>query len=197
VARRYTLRHADVSGLKIMQSRVWIALFAVLGALLAMPAEAQWKWRDKSGRVQYSDLPPPATVSEQEILQRPTGAQRQAAPVARPAAVAGSAPSAAPSAAASAASGVATLAPKTVEPELEAKRRKVDEEKAAKDKVEEQRMAAARADNCVRAKAQLRTLDDGIRIARTNPNGEREILDDKGRAEERKRTSDIMASDCK
>ena len=182
----------QMPGLKIMQSRLWVALFAVMGALLALPAEAQWKWRDKGGRVQYSDLPPPASVSEQDILQRPNGAQRQAAAAPRPAAAPASAASVA-----SAASGVAMLAPKTVEPELEAKRRKVEAEKAAKDKAEEQRMAAARADNCVRAKAQLRTLDDGIRIARTNANGEREILDDKGRADERKRTADIMASDCK
>jgi hypothetical protein len=182
-------------GLKIMNSRVWMVLLAVTGALLALPAEAQWKWRDKGGRVQYSDLPPPASVGEQDILQRPNGAQRQAtapvAPTAPPlrAAVAASAP-------ASAASGVA-LAPKTTEPELEAKRRKAEDEKAAQAKVEEQRLAAARADNCARAKAQLRTIDDGIRIARTSASGEREILDDKGRAEERKRTTDIMASDCK
>ena len=176
-------------GLKIMKSRVLVVLFATLGALLALPAEAQWKWRDKSGRVQYSDLPPPASVTEQEILQRPNGAQRQTAPVAQPVAVAASA-------AASASSG-ATLAPKTTEPELEAKRRKAEEEKAAPAKAEEQKLAAARADNCVRAKAQLRTIDDGIRIARTNANGEREILDDKARADERKRTSEIMASDCK
>jgi hypothetical protein len=168
-----------------MQNRLLMALVAALGVALAIPAEAQWKWRDKSGRVQYSDLPPPASVGEQEILQRPTGAQRQAAPVARAA-----------DTPASAASGAA-LTPKTVEPELEAKRRKVEEEKAAKDKAEEQRVAAARADNCQRARAQLRTLDDGIRIARTNASGEREILDDKGRADERKRTVDIMASDCK
>ncbi len=171
-----------------MNSRVWMVLLAVTGALLALPSEAQWKWRDKGGRVQYSDLPPPASVGEQDILQRPNGAQRQvaapAAPVARAAA------------AASAASG-ATLAPKTVEPELEAKRRKVEEEKAAQAKAEEQKLAAARADNCGRAKAQLRTIDDGIRIARTNASGEREILDDKARAEERKRTAEIMASDCK
>jgi Domain of unknown function (DUF4124) len=180
----------QMPGLKIMNSRVWMVLLAVTGALLAQPAEAQWKWRDKGGRVQYSDLPPPASVSEQDILQRPGGAQRQvAAPVARPAAAAASAP-------ASAASGAA-LAPKTVEPELEAKRRKVEEEKLAQAKAEEQRMAAARADNCARARAQLRTLDDGIRIARTNAAGEREILDDKARAEERKRTTDIMATDCK
>ena len=172
-----------------MQSRLWMVLLAGLGMALALPADAQWKWKDKSGRVQYSDLPPPASISEQDILLKPNGAQRQVAAAARPAA--------APASAASAASGVAALSPKTVEPELEAKRRKVEEEKAAKEKAEEQRMAAAKADNCSRARAQLRTLDDGIRIARTNPKGEREILDDKGRAEERKRTADIMASDCK
>ena len=179
----------QMPGLKIMNSRVWMVLLALTGAMLALPAEAQWKWRDKGGRVQYSDLPPPASVSEQDILQRPNGAQRQVAtpalPVARPA-----------PAAASAASGVA-LAPKTTEPELEAKRRKAEEEKAAQAKAEEQKLAAARADNCGRARAQLRTIDDGIRIARTNASGEREILDDKARAEERKRTTEIMASDCK
>ncbi|KNZ31442.1 MAG: hypothetical protein AD742_15580 [Methylibium sp. NZG] len=169
-----------------MKSRVWVVLMAVAGALAALPAEAQWKWRDKGGRVQYSDLPPPASVSEQDILQRPGGAQRPATPPAAPAA----------RPAASAASGAA-ISPKTVEPELEAKRRKAEEEKLAQAKVEEQRQAAARADNCARAKAQLRTIDDGIRIARTNASGEREILDDKGRAEERKRTTEIMATDCK
>ncbi len=163
-----------------------MVIAAVLGAVLALPAEAQWKWRDKSGRVQYSDLPPPASVAEQDVLQRPGGAQRKGAVVAPP-----------PAAPASAASGVLTLAPKTVEPELEGKRRKVEEEKAAKGKAEDQRIAAARAENCSRAKGQLRTLDDGIRIARTNAQGEREILDDKGRAEERQRTMDILASDCK
>jgi Domain of unknown function (DUF4124) len=163
-----------------------MVIAAVLGAVLALPAEAQWKWRDKSGRVQYSDLPPPASVAEQDVLQRPGGAQRRGAVVAPP-----------PAAPASAASGVLTLAPKTVEPELEGKRRKVEAEKAAKGKAEDQRIAAARAENCSRAKGQLRTLDDGIRIARTNAQGEREILDDKGRAEERQRTMDILASDCK
>jgi len=169
-----------------MQSRVVFVIVAVWGALLASPAEAQWKWRDKSGRVQYSDLPPPASVAEKDVLQRPGGAQRPVAPAAPVAA-----------APASAASGVAVLTPKTVEPELEAKRRKAEEEKLAKDKAEEQRIAAAKADNCNRARAQLRTIDDGIRIARTNAQGEREVLDDKGRAEERRRTMEIIASDCK
>jgi hypothetical protein len=29
-------------------------LAALLGSLLALPAHAQWKWRDKSGLIQYS-----------------------------------------------------------------------------------------------------------------------------------------------
>ncbi len=169
-----------------MRTRTLMCLVVALGAALAMPAEAQWKWRDKSGRVQYSDLPPPAGVADQDVLQRPGSVQRMVVVSAAP-----------PGAPASAASGALGAAPKTVEPELEAKRRKVEEEKAAKDKAEDQRVAAAKADNCVRARGQLRTLDDGIRIARTNASGEREILDDKGRAEERRRTLEIVASDCR
>ena len=43
----------------------------------------------------------------------------------------------------------------------------------------------------------MRTLDSGVRIARVTANGEREILDDKQRADETKRTRDIIAADCK
>jgi hypothetical protein len=159
-------------------------LVALTGAMLALPAAAQWKWRDKSGHMQYSDLPPPQGTAEQDILQRPNAAQRRQAP--QPAA-----------SAASAASGAAgTLVSKT-EPELEAKRRKAEQDEAAKKKADEDKLAAARADNCSRAKGYLRTLDDGIRLARTNDKGEREILDDKQRAEESKRTRQVVASDCK
>lgn len=166
------------------------ALFA-LG--LSQPAAAQWKWKDKSGRVQYSDLPPPPNVSESEILQRPSGAAaRKPPPFA-----ANSAQAAAAAMAASAASAPEGGQAKGVETELEAKRRKAAEEETAKRRAEEEKLKAARADNCQRAKANLRALDDGMRMARVNEKGEREILDDKGRAEEAKRTRDIIASDCK
>jgi hypothetical protein len=156
-----------------------VVLFALLGAALAMPAAAQWKWRDKGGQIQYSDLPPPAGVAEQDILQRPAAAQRRTA----------AAPAPAPSAAAS--------APKRVEPELEAKLRKLEEELAAKNKAEQDRAAAQRAENCTRAKSYARTLDDGLRIVRTNEKGEREYMDDKQRADEVRRTREVIASDCK
>jgi hypothetical protein len=163
----------------------WTALTcaAILGALLAVPAQAQWKWRDKNGQTQYSDLPPPAGVAESDILQRPNTAQRGA-----PAAVV---------AASGAASGAPALAPKGSDPELEAKRRKAEQEVAAKKKADDEKIAIAKADSCMRAKAQVRTLDSGIRIARTNDKGEREYLDDAARASEAKRMQDIIASDCK
>jgi len=159
-----------------------VVLSALLGATLALPAAAQWKWRDKNGQMQYSDLPPPQGVSEQDILQRPSAAQRRAAFAAAVQASAASAP--------------VPVAAK-VEPELEAKRKKEQQDKAAKAKAEEERVAVAKADNCTRAKGYMRTLDQGVRISRTNDKGEREFLDDAQRAAEVKRTQDVIASDCK
>jgi hypothetical protein len=160
-----------------------VLLAALLGSLLAMPAQAQWKWRDKAGQTQYSDLAPPPGTAEADILQRPTVTQVRAPMAATPAA--------------SAASGADALKPKTVEPELEAKRRKAEQQKADKAKVEDDRRVAAQADNCARARSYLRTLQDGVRITRANDKGEREYLDDKARADETKRTRDIVGSDCK
>ncbi|MDQ6681116.1 MAG: DUF4124 domain-containing protein, partial [Pseudomonadota bacterium] len=88
-------------------------------------------------------------------------------------------------------------APKIVEPELEAKRKKAEAEQAAATKAEEAKVAVAKADNCSRAKAQIRSLDSGIRIARTNEKGEREILDDRQRADKTKRARDVISADCK
>ena len=39
-------------------------------------------------------------------------------------------------------------------------------------------------------------INSGQRMARTLPNGDREMLDDAGRAEELKRTQDGIASNC-
>lgn len=173
-------------------ARLSVALFAALAAaLLALPAEAQWKWKDKTGRVQYSDLPPPAGTPDADILGKP-GAQRRT--IAAPPAVAASAPASA-TAAVAAASGA--LAPRTVDPELEARRKRAEAEHAAKVKAEEDRIAAARADNCVRARSQLATLESGVRLVRSNQKGEREYVDDKQRAEETQRARDAIKSDCK
>jgi hypothetical protein len=157
-----------------------VVLSALLGACLALPAAAQWKWRGKDGQIQYSDLPPPPGTSDTDILQRPNPTQRRAAAAT----------------AASAASGSITASAK-VDPELEAKRRKAEQEETDKIKAENERIMAAKLESCNNAKSYLRTLSDGIRIARTDAKGEREILDDKQRMVESKRTRDVIARDCK
>lgn len=155
----------------------------LLGTLLALPAAAQWKWRDQSGHIQYSDTPPPQGVAEKDILQRP-GSSARTAPLAA-------------SAPASAASGGLVPTPRLVDPELEAKRKKAEQDDADKKKAEDAKIAAARADNCNRARAQMRSFDSGLRIARTNDKGEREFLDDKARAQEAARVREVVNSDCK
>jgi hypothetical protein len=155
----------------------WLAMVLIAG--LCLPASAQWKWRDSTGRTQYSDLPPPLGTPESSILMRPA-----AAPVrASSAAGAASLPSLPPA--------------KTVEPELEKKLREEKEAKAAKAKLEEQKIAAQKADSCTRARNQLLGLDEGFRVARVNSKGEREVLDDKGRADETQRVKAIIKADCK
>jgi hypothetical protein len=164
--------------------RHWSAalISIVLLSSLCLPASAQWKWRDKNGQTQYSDIPPPQGTPESAILQRPAAAKpRNVTPAETEAAA--SAPALPPA--------------KTVEPELEAKLRKAEQEKAAKSKAEDEKIAAQKAENCARARSQMRVLDDGLRVARVNEKGEREVLDDKGRAEEASRTKAVIASDCK
>jgi len=158
-----------------------LALVAVLAAGWSGIAAAQWKWRDKSGQLHISDLPPPPHVPEKDVLSRPSApaTKRPASPP----------PAAAPSAAA---------AQKPAgDPELEARLRRAEQERTAQQKQEEERQAAARAENCSRAKDNLRTIESGTRLVRHNEKGEREVLDDKQRAEEAQRARNVIAQDCR
>ena len=156
----------------------------MLACLLTLPAQAQWKWRDASGRVTVSDRPPPRDVADKDILQRP------AAP--RPAVTTGAA-----SAAASAASATTAAASAPVDKELEARKRAAEQERLAKAKAEDDKIAAQRADNCKRARASLAGLDSGQRMTRYNDKGEREVLDDNARAAESRRAREAILSECK
>ncbi len=166
-----------------------LALCAAVLMLVLSPAQAQWKWRDASGRVQVSDLPPPASVPDRDILQRP-GAPRRVDSAA--------APTPAASGPAKATSGPASARAKTaLELEVDRKRQAEEQEKAAKTKADEERRAAQRADNCQRARSMVATLESGQRVSRMNDKGEREFLDDAQRAAEVQRARSIMNSDCR
>lgn len=165
-------------------------LLALMGLLLALatiaPAHAQWKWRDATGRITVSDRPPPREVADKDILQRPFQAQRRDTPEA-----------AAPAASAASAAPAARPAPPSVDRDLEARKRAAEQEKAAKAKAEENKLAAQRADNCRRARSHLATLESGQRMARINEKGEREIIDDKVRAEEMRTVREVMSTECR
>jgi hypothetical protein len=166
-------------------------LLACLALGLAASAQAQWKWRDKGGQMHVSDLPPPHTVPDKDILQRPRAA-RLAVQAASAASVPASGAAAPGSAAPASAAGDNKLAA-----EVEARRVKAQEEEKARRKAVEEANAGIRADNCQRARRSLVTLESGQRIARTNDKGEREVLDDQARADETQRVRKIVASDCK
>jgi hypothetical protein len=180
-----------------------LPLFAALLLFSAsIDAHAQWAWRDANGRVNASDRPPPSGTPDKDIISRPADPARRAAPLAP----SGNASAALPgTVAATAAGGVAGTpagaasgaAKGPLDRELEARKRATELEQAAKKKAEEDRLATQRADNCRRARGHLAALESGQRMARVNDKGEREVLDDRGRADEARVARDVVASDCR
>ncbi|MCR6476111.1 DUF4124 domain-containing protein [Variovorax sp. ZS18.2.2] len=166
----------------------------LVGCVVALPlsASAQWQWIDKNGKKVFSDQAPPPDVPEKNILRRSgTPPPRPATGIDAPAAEGTDA--AAPKARESA----AAPKPSGVDKELEEKTKKAEAEEKAKRAAEEAKVAKSKADNCARAREGKSTLDSGIRIAKVNAKGEREIMDDTTRADEQKRVQSVIDSDCK
>jgi hypothetical protein len=167
-----------------------ITLAVVVGLLLgafALPAVAQWAWRDETGRTVYSDRPPPANVKSEQILRQP-GTQTF-----------GTANNANPSAADAKGDGkeAAKPGPKTLaEREMEFRKRMQESAEAEKKQSDEQAHNDQRAAECERMRGYLKALEEGQRIARTDAQGNREILDDAQRATEVQRVRDAMSRSC-
>lgn len=157
-------------------------LLSVSLLFAAAPALAQWKWKDARGQIVVSDIPPPRDVPDRDVLQKPDNVSRRPAPVA---------------VAASGASAADVAAKPKVDAELEARRKKAEQEQTDRQKADEEKVAAQRAENCKRARAHMASLDSGLRLSRVNDKGEREILDDKGRAEELARTRQVISAECR
>ena len=139
--------------------------------------------------MQYSDLPPPSGTPEQDILRRPPS------PVA-PKATPSQSPPSAPGAPLAAGPGAASAAP-MVDPALEARRKQLEQQEAAKRKADEALAAQQRARNCERVVAQLRTLESGQRIAQINAQGERVYLDDLSRSQEANLARQQIDANCR
>ena len=189
--QRYTGAMKSTSDLRTFVAAFFCMAFAAV-------ASAQWQWIGKDGRKVFSDQSPPAEIQEKDILKRPGGSVRSSAPVAvntagTPAVSAAGKPASAASAPTAKAS-----APKVTgkDAELEAKKKKAEEEQAEKKKAEEEKVAKTKAENCARAKNGLATLKSGVRMASRNDKGETEVFDDAKRASESKRAQEIIDSSC-
>jgi hypothetical protein len=156
-----------------------LLLLAVALLALSPAAHAQWKWRDKSGQINASDMPPPKEIPEKDILGRPVPETRRPAPAAASAAT----------------PGAPTKGP--LDAVIEARKRAAEQEQSAKAKADADKLAEQRAESCRRARGHMAALETGQRIARVNEKGEREILDDRGRAEELRQAREVVASDCR
>lgn len=163
--------------------------------LMSMAASAQWQWIDKDGRKVFSDRAPPIDVLEKNILKRPGIRGTPAGTTAASATAAASAPAVA---AASAPQGAASAAkPSGIDKELADRKKKAEEAEVARRKAEEERVLKAKIENCARAKQAKVSFSSGVRISQTNEKGEREFMDDATRAAELKRIQSIIDSDCK
>lgn len=163
-----------------------LAAAGLLAAAFALPAAAQWAWKDDTGRTVYSDRPPPANVKAEQILRQPS-AQSMGAPSANPAPQEGKADGKdAPKA------GPKTLA----EREMEFRKRMQDNADAEKKQAEEQARNEQRSAECERLRGYLRALEEGQRIARTDAQGNRELLDDAQRASEVRRVREGLGRSC-
>lgn len=167
-----------------LRSLKTVSLAALLVAF-ALPAAAQWAWRDQNGRLVYSDQAPPASIKPAQIVRQPgVGSSAQTAPAAAPAP-------------AGDARAEASRGPKTVA-EQEAEFRKRQKERAdaeAKSQRDEQ-LLAMKAAECERQRGYLRSLEDGNRIFQTTTSGEREVIDDGKREAEIRRVRESLIKNC-
>lgn len=142
-----------------------------------------YKWKDKDGRVRYSDTPPPSNIKQETIIGKkkpvePTGKEPLApvdqAPIApvdqAPIAPVGKAPTA----------PIADI-PKNAEPpmnpeDLAAQKRQQNAEAEKNNKLEKEAEAKRKAENCSAAKANLETYTQGGRVYKMNERGEREYM---------------------
>ncbi|MEC4719430.1 DUF4124 domain-containing protein [Noviherbaspirillum sp. CPCC 100848] len=170
---------------RCLSAAISIALIGACGS-----AAAQYVWLDEKGSRQFSDRPPPASVPASRILKHPGGTSS--------------------SSAASAASGASAAQPaqtqsttarpdaeKTIaEKNAEFRKRQMEREDKERKLAEEAKLAADKARNCERAQDYQRSLESGVRISRTDKNGERTFLSDEQRERELGDTRRLL-NECK
>lgn len=148
----------------------------LLSATFSSHAEL-YKWVDESGKVHYSDVPPPEAKTTAIGRGKAKAAET---PVTQSAATPNKA------------------APKSLaDKELEFNKRRQEAKESAAKAEKEAAAAKEKQENCSRAKATLRSLQEGSRMSTTNEKGERIVIDDTARQRETERAQKDVDSWCK
>lgn len=159
------------------------ALLVLILAAATPAALGQYMWIDEKGVKQLSDRPPPPSVPAKRILKAP------GKPAFNPN------PADEDPADAQAQSGTAApKAPPTVaERDAAFNQRRAERAAAERKDAEDAQQKADIAANCEAARQNQRALDQGMRLANIDKNGERAIMTDQERAELAKKNQKVLA----
>ena len=140
----------------------------LLMLLLAPACLAQiYSWRDAEGKMHYSDQPPVGVANTRKV--EPNLAPAEDSDKARQ---------------------------RLAKEQMDFRKRQLEAGESAVKAERAQKEAAERQENCKQAKSYLQALESGERIARSNDKGEREFLDDQGRAQETISARRAVAASC-
>ncbi len=150
-----------------------IQFFIAIAILLATATVAAqvYKWVDKDGKVQYTDTPPPANASKAEAKKVETG---------------------------SAATSSSPAPAKSLQDRAkDYDKRRTEAADATKKSEEARKKDEAVAENCKAARAELRDLESGRPIRRTNEKGEITVMSEAERDAELSKVRALAAESCK
>jgi type IV secretory pathway VirB10-like protein len=159
----------------------------VLSAVSGISHAEIYKWKDKDGKVRYTDTPPPSNVRQEAIGRKkatnPTG-KEPLSPVDSPATAA-----------------VPAVMPKEIESprsaeDAAAEQRQRSAEAEKNNKKEKEAEAKRKAENCTAAKANMQSYTQGGRVYKMNEKGEREYLDESGFKEGREKAQQEINENC-
>jgi len=142
------------------------------------------KWVDESGRVHYSDQPPPVNAQSKKLGQ---AAKTQ-----------GSTESSDTTESGDSTDSSDSGEPKSIaEREAELKKKMKAEKEAAAKSAQDQANKQANQDNCNQAKLSLKTLQSGMRIKEVDASGEQVYIDDEERQQRIAKTQEDISKICK
>lgn len=157
-------------------------LFLLMLSAAPRVAMAQYIWIDEKGVKQLSDRPPPPSVPAKRILKAPGKATFN------PDATAADADGGSASPAAD-----AKAAPTLAERNEAFNKRRAEATAAERKTADDAQQKADAAANCEAARQNQRALDQGMRLANIDKNGERTIMSDQERAELGKKNQKVLA----